>query len=61
MALNDVTCRSARCPEGRTRLRLSDERGLYLELLPGGGKYWRLKGRLRGAHLGNFKPLADFG
>jgi hypothetical protein len=28
--------------------RLYDERGLYLEVLPKGGKYWRLKYRFNG-------------
>ena len=35
-------------------MRLTDERGLYLELLPNGGKYWRLKYR----HAGKEKRLA---
>ncbi len=54
MALNDLTCRTARCPDGKARLRLADDRGLYLELLPNGGKYWRLKYR----HAGKEKRLA---
>lgn len=54
MALNDLTCRAARCPEGKARLRLADDRGLYLELMPNGGKYWRLKYR----HAGKEKRLA---
>ena len=33
--------------EGKTR-RLSDERGLYLEISPKGGKWWRLKYRFNG-------------
>ena len=54
MALNDLTCRTASCPEGKARMRLSDDRGLYLELTPNGGKYWRLKYR----HAGKEKRLA---
>jgi integrase len=54
MPLNDMTCRSARCPADKTRMRLADEHGLYLELLPNGGKYWRLKYR----HAGKEKRLA---
>jgi integrase len=30
------------------RYRLSDERGLYLEVAPSGGKWWRLKYRIEG-------------
>ena len=48
MALNDLSCRTARCPDGKARMRLADERGLYLELMPNGGKYWRLKYRYAG-------------
>ncbi|KIA78807.1 integrase, partial [Chromobacterium piscinae] len=30
---------------GRQPLRLSDEKGMYLEVMPNGSKYWRLKYR----------------
>ena len=33
---------------GNKRLRLFDERGLYLEVSPAGGKWWRLKYRFGG-------------
>lgn len=43
--LTDAFCRNAKCPEGKPRARFSDSEGLYLEVLPAGGKYWRLKYR----------------
>jgi len=48
MPLTDVRCRTAKCPEGSARLRLADAQGMYLELVPNGGKYWRLKYRFGG-------------
>lgn len=48
MALTEVACKSARCPTGRPRVRLFDAHGLYLELLPNGGKYWKWKYRFGG-------------
>lgn len=48
MPLTDAACRSATCPEGRARARFADSLGLYLEVLPSGGKYWRLKYRYAG-------------
>lgn len=48
MPLTDTACRNAKCPEGKPRVRLTDEKGLYLEVLPAGGKYWRLKYRFAG-------------
>lgn len=54
MPLTDIACKNAACPPGRQRLRLSDSAGLYLEVLPAGGKYWRLKFR----HGGKEKKLA---
>lgn len=44
--LTDVKVRNARPAE--KRLRLWDERGLYLEVAPTGGKYWRQKYRING-------------
>jgi integrase len=46
MPLSDTTIRAAKA-DGKTR-RLSDERGLYLEISPNGGKWWRLKYRIDG-------------
>lgn len=48
MPLTDTACRNARCPEGAARARFADEKGLYLECLPNGGRYWRLKYRFSG-------------
>ena len=44
--LTDIQCRNARCPQGKLRLRLYDEGGLYLEVLPSGRKGWYLKCRV---------------
>ena len=48
MPLTDTECRNAKCPPGRARLRMADGLGLYLEVLPAGGRYWRLKYRHQG-------------
>ena len=41
MPLTDTTIRNAK-PGGKS-IKLFDERGLYLEITPPGGKLWRLK------------------
>ena len=46
MPLTDVAIRQAK-PRLKP-FRLFDERGLYLEISPGGGKWWRLKFRFGG-------------
>lgn len=46
MPLNDAKVRNAK-PEIKA-VRLFDERGLYLEVAPAGGKWWRLKYRFAG-------------
>lgn len=46
MALTDTAIRAAK-PASRP-LRLFDEAGLYLEVAPSGGKWWRLKYRILG-------------
>lgn len=46
MPLNDPTIKNAK-PTGKA-YRLSDEKGLYLEVSPNGGKWWRLKYRFDG-------------
>lgn len=46
MALTDVQIRKVKRPE-KTQ-RLFDEKGLYLELSPNGGKWWRFKYRFGG-------------
>jgi Arm DNA-binding domain len=44
--LTNTAVRNAR-PNGKT-VKLFDERGLYLEVSPAGGKWWRLKYRFAG-------------
>lgn len=48
-------------PERKPR-KLSDGRGLYLLVLPAGGKYWRLEYRFRGEEkvlaLGTFPEVS---
>ena len=44
--LSDLKCRTT-TPGAKTK-RLFDGAGLYLEIAPGGGKWWRLKYRIRG-------------
>jgi len=46
MALTDTAVRNAK--PGAKPVRLFDERGLYLEVSPTGGKWWRVKYRLDG-------------
>ena len=48
MRLTDASCKNARCPDGKARERFSDNGGLYLAALPGGGKHWRWKYRIGG-------------
>jgi Arm DNA-binding domain len=46
MPLTDTAIRNAK--PGEKPVRLFDERGLYLEVSPTGGKWWRLKYRFDG-------------
>ena len=46
MSLTDVAIRQTK--PGKKPTRLADERGLYLEVAPSGGKWWRLKFRFEG-------------
>ena len=46
MPLNDPACRNAQ-PQPKPR-RMADGGGLYLEVMPNGSKYWRLKYRFAG-------------
>lgn len=46
MPLTDVEVRSARPRE--KAYRLTDGSGMYLEVSPAGGKYWRFKYRFAG-------------
>ena len=38
--LTDADCRNAKCPQGKNRHRLTDARGLYLEVSPTGSRRW---------------------
>lgn len=44
--LTDPACRNAK-PKNKS-YRLADERGMYLEVMPNGSKYWRMKYRYGG-------------
>lgn len=46
MALTDVKIKNAK--PGEKAIRLFDGGGLYLEIAPAGGKWWRLKYRFGG-------------
>lgn len=49
MALTDVTIKSAKPRE--KAYKLSDSGGLYIEIAPSGGKWWRYKFRFEGREL----------
>jgi hypothetical protein len=46
MPLTDVLVRNAKA--GKKSVKLFDDRGLYLEVSPAGGKWWRHKYRFEG-------------
>ena len=46
MPLTDIKIRQAKPKE--KPYKISDEKGLYLEVAPSGGKWWRLKYRIEG-------------
>jgi hypothetical protein len=48
MSLTNIACRNAKPSAEGKILRLTDERGLYLETTPTGAKYWRMKYRFHG-------------
>lgn len=48
MALTDTACKNSKCPAEKARIRLADSGGLYLEVVPTGGKLWRWKYRYAG-------------
>lgn len=54
MPLTKIECDRATCPPERAHVRLTDEKGMYLEITAAGGKYWRMKFR----HGGKEKRLA---
>jgi len=41
MALSDLKCRRAKCPENRKQIKLTDGKGMHL-LVNKSGKYWRM-------------------
>ena len=45
MPLTGTACKKTTCPEGRSGVRLADEKALCLEVTAAGGKYWRWKYR----------------
>ncbi len=48
MPLTDTAVRNAK--PGPKPIRMFDERGLYLEVAPSGGKWWRFRYRFGGKH-----------
>lgn len=46
MPLNDIKCKNIKSTD--KTFKVSDEKGLYLEVNPNGSKYWRLKYRFAG-------------
>ncbi|WP_397534253.1 tyrosine-type recombinase/integrase [Roseateles sp.] len=46
--LTDPACKNASCPPDKTRVRLPDAGGLYLEVTPNGSKRWFAKYRFDG-------------
>ena len=46
MALSDIQCKAAK-PNDKPK-KIPDSNGLYLEVMPNGSKYWRLKYRFAG-------------
>ena len=46
MKLTDIKCKNA-TPAAKPR-KLGDGAGMYLEIMPNGSKYWRLKYRVAG-------------
>lgn len=48
MPLTDIQCRNTKCPDGKARQRFTEGKGLYLEVMPNGSKYWWLKYRIAG-------------
>lgn len=48
MPLTAAACKNAKPREDGKPLRISDEKGMYLEIMPNGSKYWRLKYRFAG-------------
>lgn len=59
--LTAAHCKNATCPPDKKRARLTDERGLYLEVSPAGSKRWFVKmyrdGRETRLALGSFPAV----
>ena len=59
--LTDPACKQATCPQDKTRIRLPDAGGLYLEVTPNGSKRWFAKYRFEGKEkrlaLGNYPEV----
>ncbi|MFC5521091.1 Arm DNA-binding domain-containing protein [Polaromonas jejuensis] len=62
MPLTDTACKNAKCPGGKARERFTDASGLYLEVVPTGGKHWRWKYRFDGKEkrlvLGSYPQIS---
>lgn len=59
--LTDLTCKTAVCPEGKARARLTDSGGLYLERSPNGSKRWFWKyyaGKAKRLALGAYPAVS---
>jgi len=39
--LSDLKVKTAKCPAGKSQIKITDSHGLYLLVLKAGGKYWR--------------------
>ena len=48
MPRTDSTYKNAKCSADKARARFTDAGGLYLEVVPSGGKHWRWKYRFGG-------------
>lgn len=46
--LTEVACKAASCPPEKPRARLTDDRGLYLEVSAAGSKRWFCKYAIAG-------------
>ena len=46
MSLTELKCKNAK--PAQKPYKISDEKGLYMEIMPNGGKYWRMKYRFAG-------------
>ncbi len=60
--LTDAKCRNATCPTDKKRVRLTDEKGLYLEVGPSGSKRWFQKVYVNGKEsrlsIGNYPAVS---